>query len=198
MYLIVGLGNPGEEYENTRHNVGRIILENFRKKNKFPEWKEDKNAQALCSQGNAGKQKIELIMPETFMNKSGKSVSYVFSKRKVKPENVIVVYDDLDLPLGKMKISFNRGSGGHKGIESIVRAIKTKEFVRVRVGVSPSTPSGKTKKPQGEKNVVEFILGKFKNLEIEKLKKVSKNVSEALEGFTTDGLQKTMNYWNSQ
>lgn len=195
-FLIVGLGNPGEEYKDTRHNTGRIVVEEFRKKYKFPEWEESKGTQALYSAEKIGKEKAELILPETFMNKSGKAVSYFVLKRKIKSKNVIVVYDDLDLPLGKIKISFNRGSGGHRGIESIAKAIKTKEFVRIRVGVSPSTPSGKLKKPQGEKAVVDFILGKFKKPEMEELKKVSKNVSRALETIVSEGLEKAMGEWN--
>lgn len=134
-FLIVGLGNPGEEYKNTRHSVGRILLEHFRKSVDFPDWQENKYAQALCASGKIEKEKVDLILPETFMNKSGKSVSFLSTKNKIKPENIIVVYDDLDLPLGKFKISFNRGSGGHKGIESVARSLKTKEFARLRVGI---------------------------------------------------------------
>ncbi len=171
-FLIVGLGNPGEEYENTRHNVGRILVESFRKQSSFPEWEGSKYAQALYSKEKIGKHNVELILPETFMNKSGKSVLYAVDKHKIKSENVIVVYDDLDLPLGSFKLTFNRGSGGHKGIESITRSLKTKEFVRLRMGISPADKAGRAKKPIGEKKVHDFILGKFRKPELETLKKL--------------------------
>ena len=196
MYVIVGLGNPGKEYESTRHNVGRILLESFKTENSFSDWKENKYADALQSSGKVGKHKVDLILPETFMNKSGKSALYVSEKNKIKPENVIVVYDDLDLPLGSFKISFNRGSGGHKGIESIAKSLKTKEFVRLRVGISPGDKKGRAKKPQGEKKVQDFILGKFRKPELETLKKLSKNSNKALESIILDGLEKAMGEFN--
>lgn len=194
-YFIVGLGNPGEEYENSRHNVGRIVLEEFRKKNNFPEWEFDKKKNALISVGNIGKEEVMLILPETFMNKSGLSLKSLVTSVK-KAHNLVVVYDDLDLPLGKSKMSFNRGSGGHKGLESIFRTIKTKEFARIRVGVSPATPSGKIKKPAGDKKVVDFILGEFKKPEMETLKKISKKASDAILDFVEFGLGKAMGEYN--
>lgn len=194
-WVAVGLGNPGEEYTNTRHNAGRIALEEFAKRNKFSEWKEDVRADANISRGAIGKNLIVLVNPNTFMNKSGSSVTK-FVKSVKAAEKLIVLYDDLDLPLGAMKISFDRGSGGHKGIESIMRAVKTKRFVRIRIGVSPTTPSGKLKKPQGEREVVRFILARFKEDEREVLKKVFKEVGEALTAVVTDGREIAMNQFN--
>ena len=195
MHFIIGLGNPGEEYENTRHNTGRIVLEAFRKKAGFSEWENDKKLRALVSAGKIGKEKAVLVMPETFMNKSGTSAATLIKSKKA-AEQLIVVHDDLDLPLGSMKISFNRGSGGHKGIESIKRAIKTEAFVRVRIGISPATPSGKLKKPKGDKAVGDFILGKFKPKETEEIKKVSKKVIEAIEVLIAEGREKAMSVFN--
>jgi PTH1 family peptidyl-tRNA hydrolase len=194
-YIIVGLGNPGEEYKNTRHNTGRIVLENFRKKNDFSDWEPDKKSKALMSGGKVVKEKVILVEPETFMNNSGKSVVPIVKTKKA-AEKLVVVHDDLDIPLGSMKISFNRGSGGHNGIESIKRAIKTEGFIRLRVGISSSTPSGKIKKPKGEKAVQDFILGEFKPKETEILKKVAKRASEALEMIVLDGREKAMGEFN--
>ena len=194
-YVIVGLGNPGEEYENTRHNTGRIVLEAFRKKNDFPEWEMDKKLKALTSGGKIGREKVLLVLPETFMNNSGKSVAPLIKSKKA-AEQLIVVHDDLDLPIGALKISFNRGSGGHKGIESIKRAIKTEAFVRLRVGISPSTPSGKLKKPKGDKAVEDFILGKFKPKETETLKKAAKRASDAIAVIISDGRERAMGEYN--
>ena len=195
MHYIVALGNPGEEYKNTRHNVGRIVLEEFFKKNDFSEWTLNKKLKALSSEGKIGKEKVLLIEPETFMNKSGLSLQSIITSKK-KAENLIVIHDDLDLPIGKFKISFNKSSGGHRGVESVIKAIKTEAFIRVRIGISPATPSGKLKKPKGEKEVGDFILGEFKKSEMETLKKISKKVATALEMIITEGREKAMGEFN--
>ena len=195
MKYIAALGNPGEEYKNTRHNVGRIVLEEFAKKNSFSDWVLDNKLKALSSQGKIGKEKVHLIEPETFMNKSGLSLQPIITSKK-KAENLIVIHDDLDLPFGKFKISFNKSSGGHRGVESIIKAIKTEAFMRIRVGISPSASSGKLKKPKGEKDVADFILGEFKKNETETLKKISKKVAEALEMIIINGKEKAMGEFN--
>ena len=194
-WTIVGLGNPGEEYEHTRHNTGRMLLAYVAKKYDCTDWQENKKTRATLSRGNIGKETLLLLAPDTFMNKSGIAVSaYVKSAKAA--QRLVVVYDDLDLPLGKMKISFDRGSGGHKGLESIIRAIKTKAFARIRIGVSPATPSGKTKKPSGEQEVIDFILKEFKEAEMKELKKVFKKAAEAVEVIVTQGLDRAMNEYN--
>ncbi len=194
-WVIVGLGNPGEEYQGTRHNTGRMALEFFSKQAQFGDWKEDKKSKAHVSSGMLGKTAVVLVAPDTFMNKSGSAViRYVKSQKAA--ERMVVIYDDLDLPLGGLKLSFNRGSGGHRGVESIMKAVKTKKFTRVRVGVSPETPGGKLKKPQGEDDVVKFILSKFKPSETDEMKKVFKKVAGALESVVTDGPQIAMNRFN--
>lgn len=194
---IVGLGNPGEEYKNTRHNVGREFLETLRKRGEFSEWKENKKTRARESSGVIGKIKVTLALPETFMNESGKAVGrYVVSKKSA--EKLLVVHDDLDLPIGRAKISFNKSSGGHRGVESIIKSLKTEGFARLRVGISPSTPSGKLKKPTGEEKVLKFILGKFSDKECEILKKEFKKFSEAAESFALGGAQKMMSEWNRE
>jgi len=138
MITIVGLGNPDKEYEKTRHNVGRILVESLRKNLNFEDFEVDKKRKALISKGKMGKEKAELILPETYMNNSGKSLGFLAGKKK-QIENLIVFQDDLDLPIGKAKMVFNRGSGGHKGIESLARALKSKAFVRVKIGISKKT-----------------------------------------------------------
>ncbi|MDP3965491.1 MAG: aminoacyl-tRNA hydrolase [bacterium] len=194
-WIIAGLGNPGYEYEGTRHNTGRMAVEYFAKSAKLSEWKEDKKAKALVSRGIVGKTLTALVLPNTFMNKSGAAVSK-FVKSPKAAERMAVVYDDLDLPLGEMKISFNRGSGGHKGVESLMKVLKTKKFTRVRVGVSPSTASGALRKPVGDKVVVNYILTKFKAHELEVLKTVFKRVARALEVIATEGPGRAMNEFN--
>jgi PTH1 family peptidyl-tRNA hydrolase len=192
-YIIVGLGNPGGEYENTRHNAGRMAVEAYAKKEggKGVEWREDKKANALVTKVGTD----TLVLPNTFMNKSGSAVlKYVKSVKAAK--NLVVVYDDLDLPLGRIKISFARSSGGHNGLKSVARAIKTDEFIRIRIGVSPHTPKGVTKKPTGEDAVLKFILGKFAPKEADELKKTLKLAVEALAVIRDEGYVAAMNTCN--
>jgi len=194
-WVIVGLGNPGEEYENTRHNAGRMALEVAAKKVGSDEWKVNKATKATVAKATIGKTPAVFVLPDTFMNKSGAAVvKYVKSMKAA--ERMVVVYDDLDLPLGTIKLSFNRGSGGHKGVESIMRAVKTKKFTRIRIGVSRATAGGKIKKPAGEDEVIDFILAAFKPTEIAELKTVFKKVTEAIETIVTDGPERAMNTFN--
>ena len=176
--FIIGLGNPGEKYKNNRHNAGRLVLQ-FIADRQGIEWKENKKLHALETNAKFDKSKAVFILPEGMMNNSGKSVASLIKSKK-DLMGLVVLHDDLDLPLGSIKISFARGSGGHRGVESIMRALKTREFARVRLGISPATPSGKLKKPQGEKAVIDFILSNFKPAELTMLKKVSKTVEKAL------------------
>ncbi len=195
MFTIVGLGNPGKEYEKNRHNVGRIILYQIGKKNDFSLFKADLKTKSLQSTGKLEKQKILFLFPETFMNNSGISVKPLI-KSKNDLEKLIVVYDDLDLAIGTIKISYNRSSGGHNGLESIIKNVKSEAFTRVRVGVSPVTPGGKLKKPKGEKAVVDFLLKDFRESEMTELKKVSKKIDDALTVITNEGRLKAMTLYN--
>jgi PTH1 family peptidyl-tRNA hydrolase len=188
MHFIFGLGNPGEEYRDSRHNTGRMALLKFAKMLNFPEFEFQKKANALVSVGKVGKEKVTLVLPETFMNKSGISASF-FVKSKKTAVQMVVVYDEIDLALGTLKIVWNRGFGGHKGLESVARAVKTKEFTRVRIGISPK------KKPSGEK-IIDFILGSFKPSEEQLLKKSLRTAAEAIRCIFEEGREKAMNTYN--
>lgn len=208
-FIIVGLGNPGEAYENTRHNTGRILVEAFRRKYGLPDWKEDKKRRALVSFGklktyppslreigaSEGRGSLQLILPETFMNKSGVSLGSLLKSKKA-ALRLVVVHDDLDIPFGRFKISFNRSSGGHRGVESIVRFLKTEAFIRLRAGISPPGAKGAARKPRGEEAVNKFILSSFKPAELAALKGLSKKVSEALATIVSEGREKAMGEWN--
>lgn len=195
MITVVGLGNPGEEYENNRHNTGRIILQMLAKKNDFSDWRDDKKTKAIISTGKIDKTKFQFVLPDNFMNNSGGSVKqHVKTKKDL--ENLVVIYDDLDLPIGRIKISFDRGDGGHNGLKDIIKVLKSREFLRIRVGVSPETPGGKLKKPSGEKAVIDFLMKDFKDAEITELKKLSKKIAESLVCFAKDGKEKMMSLYN--
>src|SRR3989339_1278917 len=176
MKIIVGLGNPGTEYENTRHNTGRIMI-------------------GLIEKKLDTKQKIKFVTPDTFINNSGKAIAPLI-KTKKDLKDLVVIYDDIDLPLGKIKISFNRSSGGHNGLGSVIKHLKSEEFLRIRIGICPATPTGKLKKPKGEKAVINFILGEYKKSELEMLKKLSKKVADAVEMIFAEGKDKAMSLYN--
>ncbi len=199
MYIIVGLGNPGLEYDNTRHNIGREVVTLLAgkppKSFEVNEWKTDTKIKAEVATFEYDNQKGKLVLPNTFMNLSGKSlVGFITSIKKA--ENLIVIHDDLDLPLGRFKICFDRGSGGHKGVESIIKNIKTRAFVRVRVGISTSTPTGKIKKPQGEQVVQDFVLGQWKSKEEEIVNKTKKQIIDSLLTILDSGRAAAMNQFN--
>lgn len=194
MKLIVGLGNPGEEYEESRHNTGWIMLD-FILGNKV-DWKQSSGTKALFYKDSIGGKSVEYLKPTTFMNNSGVAVVHEKEKNKLNLKDIVVIYDDVDLPIGKMKISYDRSSGGHNGLESIIKKLKSREFVRIRMGIAPATPTGKIKKPKGEEAMLKFLLGKYKEPELKELKKLSKKVKEALEVLFTEGKEKAMSLYN--
>lgn len=130
--IIIGLGNPGKKYNNTPHNIGFEVIDEFAKENNFPDFKLSKKFKAQISE----KGEIILAKPETFMNNSGECVKRVVNFYKTK--DLIIVHDDIDLEIGKIRVSKNRGSAGHKGIESIIAELGTKDFIRIRIGTKPA------------------------------------------------------------
>lgn len=132
MFLLVGLGNPGRKYKNTRHNVGFQFVDQLSKK----KWEKSKNA--LYRWETIADQEVKLLKPQTFMNKSGRAVAYAAEKHGLDPSQIIVVHDEADLPMGNFKESWNRGSAGHKGVQSVIDKLGSKSFGRIRIGVGPN------------------------------------------------------------
>lgn len=174
-WILVGLGNPEPQYDGTRHNVGKDLVA------------------ALEEDLPRGVKAREL---NVYMNNSGPAVKKLVAS-KAAAERLIVVHDELDLPLGKVKISRGSSAGGHNGVKSIEKALKTRDYARVRVGISPSTPSGKLKRPDAEK-IVDFVLGTFRPPEKDKLKKVKKLVKEALELIAESGVERAQTEINAR
>ena len=158
--LIVGLGNPGKEYDNTPHNAGFMALDEFQKEHGFPDFKLSKKHSSLISEGFLNSVKVILAKPRTFMNNSGKAVRSLLPRLDLgttKP-SLVVIHDDIDIPLGKIKVSKGSGSAGHKGVDSIIQSLGTKDFTRIRIGIQPAAG-----KPE---NVEDFVLQKFSKAEL--------------------------------
>lgn len=195
--VIVGLGNPGKEYEKTRHNAGRSATELIAKQEGFGEFVFNKTANALVSKGVLEGEAATLILPETMMNASGKAAS-AFVKSPKAAKGLLVIHDDLDLPLGTLKMVCGRGSGGHKGVESIMRAIKTKDFARIRIGISGVVKKHQAKKVSGEEKVIKHVIGKWKPAEEAAFKKVLKKTVEAARLFATSGIDSATQFANTR
>jgi PTH1 family peptidyl-tRNA hydrolase len=184
MKKIIGLRNPKEKYKLTRHNVGEFILRKFQEKEGFPQFKNNKRMNALTSKGFI-EEDFLMILPNTFMNSSGKVAKKIIEK----PKNLWVIHDDIDIPLGEIKISQNRGSGGHNGIKSIINEIQSKDFVRFRIGIKPNHPVA-------SENLPSFVLQKFNKKELEQLKEVSNKIIEIIKFALKEGINKTMSRFN--
>ncbi len=187
--LIIGLGNPGEKYKNTRHNIGFRIINEFKEKNNFPEFEFSKKFNALVSENTISGKKIILVKPQTFMNESGKSVKSLINFYKISNKNLIIINDDIDLLLGKIKIVKNRGSAGHKGVESIIKEIGTKNIIRFRIGILPL--KGKPKNPE------RFVLQEFSKEEIKTVEEIIKKTVEAISVLSEEGIEEAMNKYNN-
>lgn len=182
MKLIIGLGNPGNEFKNTRHNIGEIILNSWIKEKDFSPFKLNKKLQSLISINSLNKEKIILAFPQTFMNNSGLAVSKIKKLYKIIPDNLWVIHDEIDLPFGKIKISKDKNAAGHNGVKSIIDHLKTKDFIRFRVGI----------KNEFTDKAEDFVLAKFNSEEKESLKEIIKKASQALELTLAEGLNRAM------
>ena len=180
--LIIGVGNPDEQYQNTRHNVGFMMVDYIAGKNDFGDFEMNKKLNALTAKGKLEDSSITLAKPQTYVNKIGEATAKLKNFYKVKAEQILVIQDDLDIPFGNTKISFDKNSGGHKGIESIMRALKTKKFYRLRIGLA--TTGLKKARQQSDKKrdefVVKMVLSKFSPSEQEQIKKIFKEGYEKL------------------
>ena len=195
--IIVGLGNPGKGYEKTRHNAGRNAVILFAKQEGFDEFVFNKTAKAFVSKGTIGEENITLVLPETFVNLSGKAIAN-FIKSPKAAKNLLVIHDDLDVPLGTIKMVFGRGSGGHKGVESIMRAVKTKDFARLRIGISALGKKNQAKKISDEEKVIKHVIGKWKPSEEAIIKKVLKKAVESIRLYATSGIEAATQFANTR
>ncbi len=177
MKIVIGLGNPGKEYSETRHNIGFRIVD-WMNKNYGGDFKLDKKSNSEVSEVKINGTKVLLVKPQTFMNNSGQAVNRLVKNLKFKIENLVVIHDDLDIPFGKTKLSFDRSSAGHKGVESVIRLLKSHKFYRLRFGTF-SNQLAKIRKEKNAKKRVSginnFVIGSFSPNERSKLNKIIKS-----------------------
>ena len=187
MKLIIGLGNPGKEYERTRHNTGFMVLDRLSEKlniemtqNKF---------KGLYGKGKYKGEDVLLLKPQTYMNLSGESVRQVMDFFKINQEDILVVYDDLDMPVGKLRLRQSGSAGGHNGIKNIIQELGTQKFVRIKVGVGA--------KPQGW-DLADYVLGRFGSEDRKLVDEAQDRACKAVELILSDGPDAAMNEFNKK
>ena len=185
--LIVGLGNPGAEYDFSPHNLGFAVVDRLASRHNVALGR--KQSQSLCGRWRREGQELWLIKPQTFMNLSGAAVKDWLSRQELGPENLLVVADDLDLPWGTLRIRPQGGAAGHHGLESIIAAIGSRQFPRVRIGVRPEHPISDT---------VEYLLSPLKRAERREMDEIVDRASDAVESILRDGILAAMNRFNQK
>lgn len=191
MKLIVGLGNPGQEYSANRHNIGFLCINHFARLHRIS--LDKKQGKARVGTGTVAGNEVVLAKPQTYMNLSGVAVIQLMQRYHIGPDDLIVVHDDLDLPLGKVRIRRNSSAGGHNGIKSIIANLGTQDFIRIRVGIS---------RPQAENEtagecIVDYVLGDFTDEDKPVIEATICRVSDAIITLITAGLNAAMNKYNS-
>lgn len=186
MKMIVGLGNPGKEFENTRHNIGFMIIDEYSKQYNINNFKTKYNG--LFSKIYRNGEYYILLKPLSFMNQSGTVVVKFANYFKIKPEDILIIHDDLDLPVGKIKIKSKGSSGGHNGIKSIIENLKTEEFSRFKVGISHNKGI----------DTKDYVLGKFNQKELEILSKIFNFSSNIIDDFLDMNIERIMSKYNGE
>ncbi|NCO24393.1 MAG: aminoacyl-tRNA hydrolase [Candidatus Infernicultor aquiphilus] len=188
MKMVVGLGNPGLQYEFSRHNIGFRIIDNLALNIEI-EFKRVKSYDSLVSRGKLMNHKLILVKPQTYMNLSGKSVSKIVSYYRISFPDLLIVYDDLNLELGQIRIRKRGSAGGHKGVESIIQYLNSEDIPRLRIGIG---------KPSINSNFdyASYVLSNFNNNEKDKISEVIQLSTEAIKTVIEDGLEKAMRKYN--
>ncbi len=186
LHLIVGLGNPGAEYAQTRHNAGFLLVEKLAAKWKC-DWTNERKFDARIAKAERDGKKVLLCEPQTFMNLSGETVSELKNFYQLPLKQILVAVDDADLPLGEIRLRESGSSGGHHGLESIEQHLGSREFARLRIGIG---------RKDGAREITNYVLGKFDSSENELLKKVLERASGQVETWLEAGIEKAMNRFN--
>jgi peptidyl-tRNA hydrolase, PTH1 family len=183
-FLIVGLGNPGEEYENTPHNLGFMVIDRLAGSHAIRVSR--KENMSLVGLGDIAGRRLALVKPQTYMNLSGPAVSGLLERYELKPDRLIVVYDELDLPWGSMRIRLKGSAAGHKGVKSLIGSLGTNEFMRIRIGINPDGPF------KGE----QFVLAPFKRAQKQDVEETVGRAADAVEFILAEGAAQAMTKYN--
>jgi len=179
MKIIIGLGNPGQEYTSTRHNIGFEILDALRKEANCSIWEFNKKFNAEISKGNFNDTEVLLVKPQTFMNLSGVAVRNIIDFYKLTVENIIIIHDDIDIELGTYKVATDSRSAGHNGVQNIIDQLGTQKFTRLRLGVGAVT----TDEPSCRLGAHDFVLGKFSEAEKKKIESITENIISEIKNL---------------
>ena len=188
MKMIVGLGNPGDEYKNTRHNIGFMVIDDYVRKNDINDFHEKFNG--LATKMNKDGEVVILLKPLSYMNLSGTVIRKYADYFKIKPEDILVIHDDLDMPIGKIKVKFKGSSGGHNGIKNIIENLHTEIFPRFKVGIM--TQNEKRSNIE-EKN---YVLGKFSDNELKIFDEILNFSNNIIDDFINSDIEKVMSKYN--
>ena len=183
MKLIVGLGNPGREYAATRHNVGFEVVDALAKRCRTRILR--RMGRALIARTTVAGTEVILAKPQTFMNLSGEAVAYIARRERIEPPDILVIYDDMDLPVGKIRIRPAGSSGGHKGVQSIINHLHTQEFPRVRIGIGST-----------DRDAIKHVLSRFNRRERAVINEAVRTAADAVEMILSDGIEAAMNVYN--
>ena len=194
MKIVVGLGNPGRRYEKNRHNLGFICVNRLARELNIKMNKSQ--GKARTGKGRIAGNEVLLARPQTYMNLSGESVKLLLNKTRTGTDDLIVIHDDLDLPVGKIRVRFGGGSGGHKGINSIFQETGSRDFCRVRIGIGKPSKFKDNVEIQ-EDDVIDYVLSNFTRDEKKIIEKIIPLASEVVVSLITEGLTATMNKYNS-
>jgi PTH1 family peptidyl-tRNA hydrolase len=194
MWLVVGLGNPGEEYAKTRHNVGFMLIDLIQKT--FPVSPFQQNQWSYLRQANIKNTNVLLVQPQTYMNRSGLAVEEVLQQYDETPDHLIVIYDDLDLEPGRLRIRPRGGHGGHRGIKSIIEHLGTNQFVRMRIGIGRPQFDATQQEPSSRQHVVDYVLQPFQQDEQLIITEVMTRSVSAIEYIVSEQIQIAMNLYN--
>ena len=185
MYLIIGLGNPEEDYSKTRHNMGFNTINKIAEKYNITINK--KKFDGLYGEGIIENQKVILLKPQTYMNLSGKSIIQVINFYKIPLENICVIYDDMDIEPGEIKIRKKGGPGSHNGMKSVIEELQSEDFSRIRIGIG---------KPEFKDDAINYVIGAIPQEQIENLDKGTSKAQEAMTSILKNGIDKAMNEFN--